>query len=99
MPVRGIEVLNGFPDKPGAFDLLFDRAEFVNAPQLVRVSREAPTSQFPNWLILAWIRGSAFIEVIDQMHHGVRRAHLPRKAVVSGREHVPVESKSKLHLL
>src|SRR5436305_11760908 len=99
MPVRGIEIFNSFPHQSGILNAFFDRSEFIDFPQLFRVSREPPTSQFSHWLILPWIGGSALIEIINQMHDGMCCAHLPRKAVVSGREHVPIKSKSKFHEL
>ncbi len=51
MPVRGVEIFNGFEFKSGVVDFFFYGGKFLVSPELVRVASQTPARIITDGLV------------------------------------------------
>src|SRR5215471_9847162 len=91
-----IKVLDGFQFEACLIDLLLERGQFLETPELVRVAGQPPAGVVADGLValLVAARGA---EIIHQMNYQVSAAALPGEAVMLGIELMFVESETEFH--
>ena len=96
VPVRGIEIFNGFEFETGGVDFFFDRGEFLKRPELVRVAGQAPAGVVADGLVAGLVaaRGA---EIIHEMDDEMRAAALSGEAIMLRVELMAIKSESEFH--
>src|ERR1035438_1051439 len=96
VPMRRIEILDGFEFRSGSVDLPLQSGQFLVSPQLAGVSGQAPTGIIAHWLIARLIAARR-PEVIHQVRHDVRTAALFGEAVMLFVQLMAIEGEAKVH--
>jgi hypothetical protein len=96
MPMGRIKIFDGLKFEACILDVAPQRDHLIEAPEFVRISRQAPAAIGSCRLIVVPLMG-ATAEIVDEVRHDVGCARLPREPVVFAGEHVLVEAESEFH--